>query len=54
MDTNELALRKHYEWGGKIEIGCRAPVTNAEELALAYTPGVAEPCKAIQQDVNES
>ena len=50
----ELALTRHKEWGGKLEITARAPVSNADELAIAYTPGVAEPCLAIQQDVDLS
>ena len=54
MNAKELALQKHYEWNGKIEIQSRVPVTNADELALAYTPGVAEPCKVIEKDVDES
>ena len=43
MDIKQEALKKHYEWQGKIEITPRAHVTNSEELSLAYTPGVAEP-----------
>ena len=54
MDAKELALQKHYEWQGKIEIQSRVPVTCAEELALAYTPGVAEPCKVIEKDLQQS
>ncbi len=46
----EYALQKHAEWKGKIEVIPRAPVDTREELAVAYTPGVAEPCLAIQQD----
>ena len=44
MDVKEKALALHREWQGKIEITARCPVTNSEELSLAYTPGVAEPC----------
>lgn len=55
MDKQEsLALRKHREWRGKLEITPRAPVGTAEELAIAYTPGVAEPCLAIKEDINNS
>ncbi len=50
MDIKEEALRKHREWQGKIEITSRAPITSREELALAYTPGVAQPCLEIQKD----
>lgn len=44
------AIKKHREWGGKIEVISRAPVSTKEELAVAYTPGVAEPCLEIQND----
>ena len=54
MDIKELALQKHYEWQGKLEVVSRTPVTNKEELSLAYTPGVAEPCLAINKDYNKS
>lgn len=50
MDTKEEALKKHYEWQGKIEVISRAPINTREDLALAYTPGVAEPCLQIQKD----
>ena len=50
MDNKELAMQKHLEWQGKIEVVARAPITSREELAVAYTPGVAEPCLAIQRD----
>ena len=46
----ELALAKHAEWKGKLSIETKAPITNKEELAIAYTPGVAEPCLAIEKD----
>ncbi|MDR0821060.1 MAG: NADP-dependent malic enzyme [Oscillospiraceae bacterium] len=46
----EESLRKHKEWRGKIEVISRAPITTKEELALAYTPGVAEPCLRIKDD----
>ena len=50
MDVLQESLRLHREWGGKIEVVARAPVGNARDLSLAYTPGVAAPCLAIQQD----
>lgn len=49
-DYASIALAKHKEWQGKIEIVTRAPVSSAEELAVAYTPGVAAPCLEIQKD----
>jgi malate dehydrogenase (oxaloacetate-decarboxylating) len=52
MDKKQLALDKHREWQGKIEIVSRAPITNREELSIAYTPGVAEPCLEIAKDEN--
>ena len=48
MNYGEESLKKHAEWRGKIETVARVPVGSREELSLAYTPGVAEPCKAIQ------
>ncbi len=54
MDYAKESLKKHYEWRGKIEIKTRASVSTSEELALAYTPGVATPCLEIQKDVNKS
>ena len=54
MDYAAESLKKHYEWKGKIEISARVPAGTKEELALAYTPGVAQPCLAIQQDVEKS
>ena len=50
MSIAEEALQKHEQWQGKIEVISRVPVTNKEELSLAYTPGVAAPCLAIQKD----
>ena len=50
MDYKALAMEKHAEWKGKIEVVCRAPITNTDELSVAYTPGVAQPCLAIQAD----
>lgn len=54
MGIREESLKKHYEWKGKIETLARVPVGNREELSLAYTPGVAEPCMAIHEDVEKS
>jgi malate dehydrogenase (oxaloacetate-decarboxylating) len=54
MDKKEEALKKHEEWAGKIEVVNRASVSTKEELAVAYTPGVAEPCLEIQKDVDLS
>ena len=50
MTLKEEALAKHYEWKGKIEVISRTPVKNREQLSLAYTPGVAEPCLEIAKD----
>lgn len=50
MDKREMALAKHAEWRGKLSIETKAPITSKEELAVAYTPGVAEPCLEIQKD----
>ena len=47
MDKKEFALKQHETWQGKIEVVSRAKVTNRDELSVAYTPGVAEPCKEI-------
>lgn len=54
MDVRQESLKLHGEWKGKIEISPRAAVSTKEELTLAYTPGVAEPCLAIAKDVNKS
>ena len=54
MDIKEEALKKHYEWAGKIEVTARVHVKTKEDLSLAYTPGVAEPCLAIQKDYEKS
>ncbi|MBQ5326948.1 MAG: NAD-dependent malic enzyme, partial [Oscillospiraceae bacterium] len=50
MDKREFALQAHRDWKGKIEVISRAKVTNRDELTVAYTPGVAEPCLEIQKD----
>ena len=54
MDIKELAMKEHEKWGGKIEIKPRTTAKSKEALSIAYTPGVAEPCLAIQKDVNLS
>ncbi len=54
MDIRQESLKKHYDWQGKIEVISRAPITSREDLSLAYTPGVAEPCLEIQKDVSKS
>ncbi len=54
MNIREESLKKHYEWCGKIEVISRAPINDRQDLSLAYTPGVAEPCLAIQADINKS
>lgn len=54
MDIKQQALKKHFEWQGKIEVISRTPVKTKQQLSLAYTPGVAEPCLEIQKDINKS
>lgn len=54
MDIRKESLKKHYEWNGKIEVISRVPISTSEDLSLAYTPGVAEPCLEIQKDYNKS
>ncbi len=54
MDYAKESLRLHKEWKGKIEVVATVPVESKENLSLAYTPGVAEPCLEIQKDVNQS
>ena len=54
MDIRKESLKLHYDWNGKIEVISRVPISNSEELALAYTPGVAEPCLEIQKDYDKS
>ena len=54
MDYAKESLRLHGEWKGKIEFVTRVPVENKDDLSLAYTPGVAQPCLEIQKDVNKS
>ena len=54
MDIREKSLEKHYEWKGKIEVTTRCEIKTREDLSLAYTPGVAQPCLEIQKDINKS
>ena len=54
MDYAKESLKKHGEWKGKIEVISTVPVGNKEDLSLAYTPGVAQPCLEIQKDINKS
>lgn len=54
MDIRQESLKKHYEWEGKIEVISRAPLENKDDLSLAYTPGVAEPCMEINRDYDKS
>lgn len=54
MDYRKESLKLHKEWGGKIEVISTVPLENKDDLSLAYTPGVAEPCLAIQEDINKS
>ena len=54
MDAKEFALKQHEEWNGKIEVISRAKVETPEDLSVAYTPGVAEPCLKIAEDVDLS
>ena len=54
MDYATESLRLHGEWKGKIEVVSRVPVNNKDQLSLAYTPGVAQPCLEIQKDIDKS
>lgn len=54
MNIREKSLEKHYEWGGKIEVVTRCQINSREDLSLAYTPGVAEPCLEINKDIDKS
>ena len=51
MDYAKESLRLHGDWKGKIEVVTRVPVENKDDLSLAYTPGVAQPCLEIQKDI---
>ena len=54
MDYAKESLRLHQEWQGKIEVTLRAPLETSDDLSLAYTPGVAQPCREIQKDISKS
>ena len=54
MDYAKESLKKHAEWGGKIEVITKVPCKTKDDLSLAYTPGVAQPCLEIQKDINKS
>ena len=54
MEIREKSLKAHYKWNGKIEVVAKAPVKCDEDMALAYTPGVAEACLVIKDDVDKS
>lgn len=54
MDYAKESLRLHQEWQGKIEVTLRAPLETSDDLSLAYTPGVAQPCLEIQKDISKS
>ena len=54
MNYAEESLKKHAEWKGKIEVIATVPVNSSEDLSLAYTPGVAQPCLEIQKDIDKS
>lgn len=54
MDIKEESLKKHYQWNGKIEVVSRCSIETREDLSLAYTPGVAQPCIEINKDINKS
>jgi len=54
MNYAEESLKKHYQWRGKLEINHKMPVATREDLSLAYTPGVAQPCLEIQKDIEKS
>ena len=54
MDYAKESLRLHKQWGGKIEVTCTVPCKTKDDLSLAYTPGVAQPCLEIQKDIDKS
>ncbi len=54
MDYRKESLKRHYDWQGKIEVISRVPINTSEDLSLAYTPGVAEPCLEINKDYEKS
>jgi len=54
LDYAKESLKKHYEWKGKIEVNSTVSVKDKEDMSLAYTPGVAQPCLEIENDINKS
>ena len=54
MDFNEISLKEHYKWKGKLDIVPKMPLNTAKDLSIAYTPGVAKPCLEIKEDINKS
>ncbi|MEL7660933.1 NADP-dependent malic enzyme [Acetobacterium wieringae] len=54
MDYAQESLKRHYQWKGKLEVNSKVSVNNKEDLSLAYTPGVAQPCLEIQKDLSKS
>lgn len=54
MDYAQESLKLHYQWKGKLEVNSKVSVNNKEDLSLAYTPGVAQPCLEIQKDISKS
>ena len=54
MTNKEKALEMHKQWNGKLSVEAKCPVASAEDLAIAYTPGVAEPCRAIAENPKET
>ena len=54
MDYAKESLRLHQEWKGKIQVVSTVPVMTKEDLSLAYTPGVAQPCLEIQKDIDNN
>ncbi|MBQ2659347.1 MAG: NAD-dependent malic enzyme, partial [Erysipelotrichaceae bacterium] len=54
MDVMKESLALHEQWKGKIEVVSRVPVNSKEDLTMAYTPGVAQPCLEIQKDIDKS
>ncbi len=54
MDYAKESLKLHEQWGGKIEVVSRVPLESRDDLSLAYTPGVAQPCLEVQKDINKS
>ena len=54
MDFNEISLKEHYKWKGKLDIVPKMPLNTSKDLSIAYTPGVAKPCLEIKEDINKS